>query len=82
MICAQQNRMIEINLSSAGSRGAPFNEITVDVIFRDPAGNERQAPAFWARGNDWKVRYASPAAGDGLWPIPKKRTMEDMVLVL
>lgn len=63
MISAQQNRMIEIGFTSAAAHGDPFNEVTLDVVFRDPSGDERQVPAFWARGRDWKVRYASPVPG-------------------
>ena len=63
MICAQQNRTIEIGLTSAGGHEAPFNDVMLDVVFTDPSGGEKRVPAFWAGGNDWKVRYASPALG-------------------
>src|SRR5580700_3408347 len=41
----------------------PFNEIEMDVIFRDPQGREQRVPAFWAGGQEWRVRYAADAAG-------------------
>ena len=41
----------------------PFNEIELDVIFRDPQGREQRVPAFWAGGQERRVRYATDAAG-------------------
>jgi hypothetical protein len=41
----------------------PFNEIELDVVFRDPRGREQRVPAFWAGGQEWRVRYAADAAG-------------------
>jgi hypothetical protein len=36
----------------------PFNEIDLDVVFRDPHGNEQHVPAFWAGEPFWRIRYA------------------------
>ena len=41
----------------------PFVDITLDVVFTDPEGGTKRVPAFWAGGNQWKVRYASPVVG-------------------
>lgn len=41
----------------------PFADITLDVVFTDPDGATKKVPAFWAGGNQWKVRYASPVVG-------------------
>ncbi|MBI4552585.1 MAG: DUF4038 domain-containing protein, partial [Candidatus Latescibacteria bacterium] len=41
----------------------PFHEVEVDVIVTDPDGVERRVPAFWAGGQTWRVRYASPVVG-------------------
>ena len=41
----------------------PFNEIELDVIVRDARGGEQRVPAFWAGGQEWRVRYAAEAAG-------------------
>ena len=41
----------------------PFSEIELDAIIRDPQGREQRVPAFWAGGQEWRVRYATDAAG-------------------
>jgi len=51
------------HLHRAADLKDPFNDITLDVIFTDPAGVRRRVPAFWAGGRGWKVRYASPLVG-------------------
>ena len=57
------NVVLEIDLKSAKPHADPFNDLMVDAIFTDPAGNARRVPAFWAGGNVWKVRYASGVLG-------------------
>jgi hypothetical protein len=41
----------------------PFNEVELDVVFRDAGGKSQRVPAFWAGGQEWRVRYAAVAAG-------------------
>jgi hypothetical protein len=41
----------------------PFNQVELDVVFRDPEGQEQRVPAFWAGENLWRVRYAPHSAG-------------------
>jgi hypothetical protein len=41
----------------------PYNEIELDVVFRDASGKPQRVPAFWAGGQEWRVRYAADAAG-------------------
>src|SRR5690606_9085816 len=60
----EANVMVEISFTSSRNYSDPFNEVTLDVLFRDPKGNERRVPAFWAGTNLWKVRYASPVVGE------------------
>ena len=57
------NVMTEIVFTAAADYEDPFNEVTLDVVFTDPAGVARRVPAFWAGGKSWKVRYSSPAVG-------------------
>lgn len=57
------NVPLEFTFSARRSWADPFNQLTLDVIFTDPAGKERRVPAFWAGGKNWKVRYASSLAG-------------------
>ncbi len=40
-----------------------FNEVEVDVVFASPEGEELKVPAFWAGGNEWRVRFAAPEPG-------------------
>ena len=62
-INSQANRVVEISFQAEKSRSNPFLEIEVDVVFTDPQGTQKTVPAFWAGGEDWKVRYASPILG-------------------
>jgi hypothetical protein len=48
---------------SAKPYADPFNEIELDVIMRGPQGSEQRVPAFWAGGNEWRMRYAADGAG-------------------
>src|SRR2546428_2072726 len=41
----------------------PFNDVELDVVFRDPLGQEQRVPAFWAGDQTWTVRNAPPAPG-------------------
>ncbi|HMC26659.1 MAG TPA: DUF4038 domain-containing protein [Verrucomicrobiae bacterium] len=63
----QANVPVEISFTAEGPHPDPFNEITLDVTFVDPSGALRKVPAFWARGQDWKARYASPLIGTHRW---------------
>src|SRR5580658_5674219 len=59
----QANVMTEITFTASRSHTDPFNGVTLDVVFAEPQGRELRVPAFWAGGNLWKVRYASPVVG-------------------
>jgi hypothetical protein len=59
----QTNRMVEVEVKASRAYADPFNEVTLDVLFTDPAGTEHKVPAFWAGGNAWKVRYSSGVPG-------------------
>ncbi|MFP6643904.1 MAG: DUF5060 domain-containing protein, partial [Candidatus Latescibacterota bacterium] len=53
----------EITLRADKLAANPFVDITLDVVFTDPEGGTKRVPAFWAGGNQRKVRYASPVVG-------------------
>jgi hypothetical protein len=36
------------------------DELELDVVFKGPSV-EHRVPAFWAGGNEWRVRFAAPA---------------------
>ncbi len=59
----EANRVAEISFQAEKSRDNPFLEIELDVVFTDPQGRQRTVPAFWAGGEQWKARYASPIPG-------------------
>lgn len=59
----EANVMTEITFQAKKAYTNPFLEATLDVVFTDPGGAEKTVPAFWAGGNEWKVRYASPIVG-------------------
>lgn len=59
----EANVAVEITLDAAQAYPEPFLKPALDVVFTDPAGAEKAVPAFWASGNRWKVRYASPLVG-------------------
>ena len=58
-----QNRLTEWSYSSGRAYADPFNDVELDVVFTDSEGEERRVPTFWAGGNVWRVRYASPKVG-------------------
>jgi hypothetical protein len=41
----------------------PFNEIEVDVIVQNGESRTWRVPAYWAGDQEWRVRFAPPAAG-------------------
>jgi hypothetical protein len=57
------NVPVELTFTARGAYADPFNQLTFDALCTDPAGTVRRVPAFWAGGQTWKVRYASPLAG-------------------
>jgi hypothetical protein len=61
------NVPIEITFTAKSAHSDPFHQVTLDVLFTDPAGKARRIPAFWAGGSVWKVRYASPLPGKHRW---------------
>ena len=63
VVKTETNKMVEISFTAAGTYNDPFNEVELDAIFTSPSGEQLKVPAFWAGGNTWKVRYASPIHG-------------------
>ena len=59
----EANVAVEIAFQAARPHADPFNDLTVDVIFTNPAGRQLRVPAFWDGGATWKVRYASSRTG-------------------
>lgn len=60
---APANHLIEIEFCSGKAYQAPFYEVTLDVVFTEPGGEQRTVPAFWAGASRWVARYASALPG-------------------
>lgn len=61
--CIETNTVTEIAFHSLKDYANSFTDLELDVVFTDPQGTGIKVPAFWAGGNTWKVRYASPLPG-------------------
>jgi len=53
----------EWSLVSGKTYKDPFNEIALDVMVHGPQDVVQRVPAFWAGGQEWRVRYAADAPG-------------------
>jgi hypothetical protein len=63
----EANVPVELSFKAGKPHTDPFNTVVLDVIFTDPKGVARKVPAFWAGGNQWKVRYSSRERGSHHW---------------
>lgn len=63
MIHATQHCATEWSYVSSKAYADPFHDLQLDVMIRDPAGNQQTAPAFWAGERTWKVRFAPATPG-------------------
>jgi hypothetical protein len=59
----KKNKVIELNFNSMKNYKDPFNEVDLDFKFIKPNGKNIKVPAFWAGGNNWKVRFSSNLIG-------------------
>ena len=62
-MATEANVPIEILFRAEANCTNPFMDVMLDVEFSGPDGTTRRVPAFWAGGNEWRVRYASPDTG-------------------
>lgn len=60
---SEQNCMAEWSFPTKKEYADPFNEVDLSAVFTDPDGEEKLVYAFWAGGNTWRFRYASPKVG-------------------
>src|SRR3954453_5533558 len=60
----EANKTLELAFASKKTYTDPFNEIELDVVVTAPGGEQARVPAFWAGGQNWKLRFASGAVGD------------------
>lgn len=52
--------VVELSFGAQETYADPYNQLEVDVTFQNGAGASWRVPAFWAGGNDWKVRFSAP----------------------
>ena len=57
-----QNQVCEWSYSSGKAYADPFNELGLDMRVDGPGGTWR-VPAYWAGGQEWRVRFSPPAVG-------------------
>src|SRR5688500_9251393 len=60
---APANQVVELTFTAKAEHADPFNAVELDVVFRSPGGKGAGVRAFWAGKDLWRVRYASPEAG-------------------
>ena len=58
-----QNNVIELSFDTKNAYANPFGEVSLQAEFTTPDGAKLTAPAFWAGGNVWRIRYASSKTG-------------------
>ncbi len=60
----EQYQVVEWGYTSQRNYQDPFNQVDLDVVFTNDSGQQWRVPAFWAGGNEWRVRFAPPMPGD------------------
>ena len=63
----EANHVAEVSLVSAKTYPNPFMDVELNALVTPPAGAPMRVPAFWAGGNRWCFRYASPLPGRHIW---------------
>jgi len=58
-----RNTVTEWSFTSTKTYPDAFADVDLDVIFTDSSGTQRRVPAFWAGGDTWRVRFATPNVG-------------------
>jgi hypothetical protein len=59
-----KNCVSEWAFSAGRQYDDPFNDIELDVLISDSEGRAWRVPAYWSGENEWRVRFAPPAAGE------------------
>ena len=55
---------LEWGFTSSETYADPFTDVELDVLIRDTGGRQWRVPAYWAGGDEWRVRFAPPASGE------------------
>ena len=59
-IQAVAGQPVEWHYLSGQKYGDPYNDIDLDVVVSDEDGESWRVPAYWAGGQEWRVRFAAP----------------------
>lgn len=62
-IAAVEKQVTEWSYISGQKREDPFNEVELDVVVRHADGDSWRVPAYWAGGQEWRVRFLPPGPG-------------------
>ena len=57
------NAVVEVAFTAQQAHARPFLDTQLDVVVTAPDGSARTVPAYWAGGDRWTLRYASPMPG-------------------
>lgn len=60
-------QFFELHFEAAGVYANPYTDVTFDVNFVSPDGNQFTRPAFWNGESKFTVRFAAPSAGHWSW---------------
>jgi len=63
-VSTSANVLCELVLKADKAHADPFRGVQLDLVVTAPDGSESRVPGFWAGGDQWKVRYASPLTGE------------------
>jgi hypothetical protein len=58
-----QRQVVEWSFRLGKKYGDPFNELEVDVVLKHTDGDRWRIPAYWAGGEEWRVRFTPPKPG-------------------
>ncbi|QYM78427.1 DUF4038 domain-containing protein [Horticoccus luteus] len=72
----ETNVAVELALTTRGTYANPPEELLIDAVFVEPDGRELRVPAFWAGGQNWRVRYASSQVGTHGFRVESSRADE------
>lgn len=58
-----ERQVTEWSYISGQKREDPFNDLELDVVIRHSSGDSWRVPAYWAGGQEWRVRFSPPKSG-------------------
>jgi hypothetical protein len=58
-----QRNCYELAFASGKTYGDPFNQVELNVLFRNKEGQDWLVPAYWAGEQEWRVRFSPPDPG-------------------